>query len=259
MAERGFELVVVGRDPERTRQAAGYVQGRGRGARVRFHTCDFSSLEEVRVLGQKLLQSEPRIDVLINNAGLWHTERKLSRDGYEETFAVNHLAPFLLTHLLLDRLKQSAPSRIVHVSSRLHEFQRRFDFDDLGREHRYRGIHVYAQSKLANVMFSTELAERLRDSGVDDVTSNALHPGDVISDILRDQPLLYFLGRQVSFFFDSPAQASVTSVHLATDEALARTSGKYFVKCSERASSRAVHDAEARKRLWDLSAEMAGL
>jgi NAD(P)-dependent dehydrogenase (short-subunit alcohol dehydrogenase family) len=257
MAERGFSVLLVGRDGARTAEAEAYVRGAARdGALVRSGLCDFSSLEAVRTLGRELNDSLDGLEVLINNAGLWHTERRLSQDGLEDTLAVNHLAPFLLTHLLLPRLRSAAQGRVVHVSSRLHEKQKQFDFDDYARERRYRGLQVYAQSKLANVMFSTELAARLAGTGV---TSNALHPGDVISDIIREMPLLALGGRLAARFFDSPATASRTAVHLASAPELAQVTGGYSKKCQPARPAPVTENAEARARLWALSEQLVGL
>jgi NAD(P)-dependent dehydrogenase (short-subunit alcohol dehydrogenase family) len=256
MAERGFSVVIVGRDAGRCAEAASYVQAFARaGAQVRSELCDFSSLEAVRALGRELSDSLEGLSVLINNAGLWHPDRRLSKDGLEDTFAVNHLASFLLTQLLLPRLRAAGSARVVNVSSRLHEKQRGFDFDDYTRERRYRGLHVYAQTKLANVMFSTELAARLAGTGV---TSNALHPGDVVSDIIREMPLLALGGRLAARFFDSPTTAARTSLHLASEPELAAVSGGYFKKCRPARPSPATEDAVARARLWELSEQLVG-
>jgi len=257
MAERGFSVLLVGRDATRTAEAEAYVRGAARdGAQVRSRLSDFSSLEAVRALGRELHDSLDGLEVLINNAGLWHTERRLSQDGFEDTLAVNHLAPFLLTHLLLPRLRSARHARVVHVSSRLHEKQKQFDFDDYARERRYRGLQVYAQSKLANVMFSTELAARLAGTGV---TSNALHPGDVISDIIREMPLLALGARLAAGFFDSPATASQTALHLASAPELAQVTGGYFKKCQPARPAPVTENAEARARLWSLSEQLVGL
>lgn len=256
MAERGYAVIVVGRDRARTDATVEYVRSYSRGAPVESRLCDFSSLAAVRKLAQELHESLPRLDVLINNAGLWHPKRQLSQDGIEDTLAVNYLAPFLLTNLLLPRLRATGSARIVHVSSRLHEGQRQYNFDDPQATRSYQGLRVYAQSKLATVMFSCELAERLAGSGV---TSNALHPGDVISDILREQPVLRFFSRLAAPFFDTPASASLTSLYVATAPELATVSGGYFKKQKPARPAPLSEDKNARARLWQLSAELVGL
>lgn len=256
MAARGFSIVLIGRDAARTEEAAAYVRSHSRGASVSFELCDFSSLSAVRALSESLLRSQPRLDVLINNAGLWHSQRQLSRDGLEDTFAVNHLAPFLLTNLLLPRIKASGAGRIIHVSSRLQERMTHFDWDDVQSERSYQGLRVYAQSKLANVLFSAELAARLHGSGV---TSNALHPGDVVSDILREKPLLRFFGKLATPFVDTPESASRTSIYVATAPELASVSGAYFKKQKRAKASPLVDDSVARAKLWELSERLVGL
>lgn len=256
MAERGYSVVVVGRDPARTEAAAAYVRAYARGLPVRAELCDFSSLAEVRRLARGLAGSLPRIDVLINNAGLWHKTRQVSRDGIEDTLAVNHLAPFLLTNLLLPKLCAMQHARVVTVSSRLQEKLRYLDFSDLQSTRNYQGLAVYAKSKLANVMFSRELAERLAGTGV---TSNAVHPGDVVSDILRERPLLRFFGRLATPFVDTPATASLTPLYVATAPELASVSGAYFRDQRAATPSPLCEDRQARARLWKLSAELVGL
>ena len=256
MAERGYAVVIIGRDQTRTEEAVAYVRSHSSVGLVESRLCDFSSLDGVRNLAADLLSTQSRIDVLINNAGLWHPERRLSSDGIEDTFAVNHLAPFLLTNLLLPRLTESGSARIVNVSSRLHEKQSTFHFDDPQSTRSYHGLRAYSQSKLANVLFSTELAARLTGTGV---TSNALHPGDVVSDILREKPLLRFFGRLAAPFVDSPHSASLTSVYVATAPELAGVTGGYFKKQRPAKPSSAVSDASQRTRLWELSAQLVGL
>ena len=256
MAERGYAVVIIGRDQTRTEEAVAYVRSHSSVGLVESRLCDFSSLDGVRNLAADLLSTQPRIDVLINNAGLWHPERRLSSDGIEDTFAVNHLAPFLLTNLLLPRLTESGSARIVNVSSRLHEKQSAFDFEDLHSTRSYHGLRAYSQSKLANVLFSTELAARLTRTGV---TSNALHPGDVVSDILREKPLLRFFGRLAAPFVDSPHSASLTSVYVATAPELTGVTGGYFKKQRPAQPSPAASDVSQRTRLWELSAQLVGL
>lgn len=256
MAERGYSVVLIGRDAARTESAADYVRAHARGTTAVAKLCDFSSLAAVRGLAAELLAGLSRIDVLINNAGLWHPRRVLSRDGIEDTLAVNHLAPFLLTNLLLPRLRSLPEARVVVVSSRLHEKRTRLDLDDLQATKKYQGLSVYTQSKLCNVLFSRELAERLRGSSV---TSNALHPGDVVSDILRERPLLRFFGRLANAFVDTPTTAARTSIHVATSPELRGVSGAYFKKEKPAQSSPLCEDRAVRERLWQISAELVGI
>lgn len=256
MAERGYSVIVIGRDSARTEAAAEYVRSHAKNGSATAMLCDFSSLAAVRKLAEELDQTLPRIDVLVNNAGLWHPERTLSQDGIEDTLAVNHLAPFLLTNLLIPKLRSTGNARIVNVSSRLQERLRAFNFDDPQHTRNYHGLRVYAQTKLANVLFSAELAERLAGTGV---VSNALHPGDVVSDILREKPILRFFGRLAAPLFDTPQSASLTSIHVATAPELATKSGGYFKKQKLARPSPLASDPEARRKLWKLSAELTGI
>lgn len=256
MAERGYSVVVIGRDRARTEAAATYVSEHAKSGAATAMLCDFSSLSEVRRLADEIQRRCARVDVLINNAGLWHPQRTLSRDGIEDTLAVNHLAPFLLTNLLLPTLRKAERARIVNVSSRLAEKLTAFNFEDPQHERKYHGLSVYAQTKLANMLFSAELADRLRGTGI---VSNALHPGDVVSDILREKPILRFFGRIAAPLFDTPQSASLTSIHVATAQTLSGTSGGYFKKQKAAKPSPLTADAAARRRLWKLSAELTGL
>jgi retinol dehydrogenase 12 len=256
MARQGFTVVLTGRDPGRLDAAVRDIAGTTGNDRVSGLRADFAALDEVRGLAEAFGERHERLDVLIHNAGLWHPERRLSRDGYEETLAVNHLAPFLLTHLLLDLACASAPARVVHTSSRLHEKQTRLELDDLQRERGYRGLHVYSQTKLMNVLFSNELARRLEGRGV---TSNALHPGDVATQIVRGNALLRVGIKLAAPFLMTPAQGARTSLHVATVPALEGVTGRYFKDRREARPARAALDEQLAAQLWDLSAEMVGL
>jgi NAD(P)-dependent dehydrogenase (short-subunit alcohol dehydrogenase family) len=204
----------------------------------------------------EFLATERPLHVLINNAGVVNLQRTVTADGIETTFAVNHLAYFLLTSLLLERLRRSAPARIVNVSSDAHKFAP-LDFDDLGNQRRYRALRVYGQSKLANILFTSELARRIAGSGV---SANSLHPGAVATGLGRNNGAwaraIIGLLRP---FFRTPDDGAATSVHLAASPAVEGLTGKYFAKCRERRPSRAAQDVDAARRLWDISARMTGL
>lgn len=244
-ARFGAKVTIVGRDPARTEAVAREVGAAG------FELADFASLAAVRALAARLSERHDRIDVLVNNAGLWLSRRETTADGFEKTFAVNHLAPFLLTTLLLDRLKAADAARIVHVSSRLHESAPAPDLSELRDPPRFAGLKAYAATKLCNVLFSRELAERLRGTAV---TSNAVHPGDVRTDVTRDNKVLAFLHSTVATpLLLTTDEGARTSVHVATSPALARVTGRYFVNCREAPASPLAEDAALRARLWEAS------
>ena len=213
LAAMGAHVAIAGRDRERGEEAAREIHATS-GAQVDVFVADLSSQAEVRRLAGEVLGALPRIDVLVNNAGGYWNTRHVTADGLERTFALNHLAPFLLTDLLLDRLKAGGRARVVTVASGAHTMGR-IDFDDLEGERSYSGSRAYNQSKLANVLFTYELARRLVGSGV---TANALHPGVVRTSFGADDPggvqrlLVPFLRP----FMKSPAQGAATSIHLAS-------------------------------------------
>jgi NAD(P)-dependent dehydrogenase (short-subunit alcohol dehydrogenase family) len=215
---------------------------------------DFSSLNEVRHLAHDFKRQYERLDVLVNNAGAWFLGRKLTDEDIEMTFMVNHLAPFLLTNLLLDPLKKSSPSRIVNVTSDTHRGAD-IEFDRLRGEDAVSGYAAYRQSKLANVLFTYELAKRLEGT---DVTVNCLHPGAVRTRLLRDNMLLNVFWRW-SPFFKSAEEAAGSVVRLATSPDLDGVTGKYFSEGKERRSSPQSCDSEVQKRLWQVSEKMTSL
>lgn len=217
---------------------------------------DLASLEQIRDLVERFQKKYDRLDVLINNAGLIARNRQTTEDGFEMQFAVNHLAPFLLTNLLLDTLKGSAPSRVVTVSSTAHTGGT-IRFDDLQSERRYTAWGAYGQSKLANILFTKELARRLEETGV---TANCLHPGVVRTGILRNlNPILRAAALPFGIFFMGPEKGARTTLYLATAPELQNVSGKYFAKEAEAPVSLEANDPEIAKRLWDVSEELTGL
>jgi NAD(P)-dependent dehydrogenase (short-subunit alcohol dehydrogenase family) len=217
---------------------------------------DLSSLKEVRRLAEEVQDRAGRLDVLINNAGVTLLQRATTVDGFEATFATNHLAYFLLTGLLLPRLRQSSPARIVNVASDAHRFGR-LDLDDLQNERRYRAMRVYAQSKIANILFTQELARRIAGTGV---TANALHPGGIRSNLGRSEgPLAEALRRVVGVFLKSPEEGARTSLYLASAPEVEGVSGRYFARCRERTPAAHARDPEAARRLWERSEELTGL
>jgi retinol dehydrogenase 14 len=256
LAAMGAQLAITGRDRGRTEGAAREIRAAG-GGQVEVFIADLSSQSEVRRLADEALQRLARIDVLVNNVGGYWNTRHVTADGLERTFALNHLAPFLLTCLLLDRLKHSAPARVVTVSSNVQALGR-IDFGDLQGESSFAGGRAYNQSKLANVMFTYELARRLPASSV---TANALHPGVVRTSFGAEDPggvqrLFLPLMRP---FMKTPAQGSVTSIHLAAAPDLEQVTGRYFANSKPRRSSKRSYDQAAAARLWQVSADLAGL
>jgi NAD(P)-dependent dehydrogenase (short-subunit alcohol dehydrogenase family) len=218
---------------------------------------DMSSQTEVRRLAAEVLSAYPRLDVLLNNVGGFWAHRHATVDRLEHTFALNHLAPFLLTSLLLERLKTSAPARVVTVSSGAHA-QGRIDFDDLMGQRDYSGHRAYNQSKLANVMFSYELTRRLKGSGV---TANVLHPGMTSTAFSAEDParamaLIVFAIRP---FMKSPKKGAETAVYLASSPEAERVTGRYFANRKPKKSQKASYDTAAITRLWQVSAELVGL
>jgi NAD(P)-dependent dehydrogenase (short-subunit alcohol dehydrogenase family) len=219
---------------------------------------DLSSLAAVRKLATEIASQYPRLDVLVNNAGTGTRRRQVTADGFERTFAINHLAPFLLTNLLLDKLKAGKAARIVTVSSMAHRGAK-LDFDDLNWEKRkFKGLGAYGASKLANILFTIELASRLAGSGVN---PNSQHTGVVATNIFtafggRTGKIFTVLLRPLML---SPANGAKTSIYLASSPEVANVTGKFFDKCREAAPAAAAQDAAAAKRLWDISAKLTRL
>jgi len=256
LAAMGARLAITGRDRERTEGAAREIRAAS-GGQVDVFVADLSSQSEVRRLAGEVLQSLSRIDVLVNNVGGYWNTRHVTADGLEHTFALNHLAPFLLTNLLLDRLKQSAPARVVTVSSNA-QAMGRIDFDDLQGERSYSGARAYNQSKLANVLFTYELAKRLQAS---DVTANALHPGVVRTSFGAEDPrgIQRLLVPLIRPLMKAPVQGAATSIHLASSPDLEQVTGRYFANNKPKRSSKRSYDEAAAARLWQVSADLVGL
>ncbi len=256
LAMMGVHLGITGRDRGRTEQAAAEIRAAS-GGQVDMFVADLSSQSEVRRLADEVLQACPRLDVLVNNVGGYWNTRHVTADGLERTFALDYLAPFLLTNLLLDRLKQSAPARVVTVASNAHTTGR-IDFDDLQSERSYSGSRAYSQSKLGNVLFTYELARRLQATSV---TANALHPGVVSTSFGAEDPggVQRLFVPFVRPFLKTPVQGAATSILLASSPDLGQVSGRYFANSKPKRSSKASYDQTAAARLWQVSAELVGL
>lgn len=255
---RGARVVITARSPERGAAAAAAIteQVGGTGS-VELVVFDLADLSSVRQGAAQIEERCSRLDVLINNAGLILSERIETVDGYEATFTINHLGPFLLTQLLLPRLLDSKPARVVNVASTAHNQARKgIPFDDLQSNRRYSAMRVYGESKLANILFTSELARRLDSKGV---TANSLHPGTVRTHYGADGdvkgPLA--LGIKIaSPFFLSPEKGARTSVYLASSPEVEGVSGEYFVKCRPRRPKKQARDPEAARRLWEVSEQL---
>lgn len=256
LAQMGATVVGVGRSAERCAAAEAELRREAGAARVTYLRADLAARAEVRGLADEFWRRHRRLDVLVNNAGAYYARRQVSADGIELTWALNHLSYFLLTLGLLDILKASAPARIVNVSSGAH-FGGRIHFDDLEGRRRYDGFAAYSQSKLANVLFTYELARRLAGAGV---TVNALHPGFVATRFGHDNGGLMAAGMRLlqRLLARTPAQGAATSIYLASSPEVTGVTGKYFADEKEQASSPESYDAAAARRLWEVSEEMTG-
>jgi NAD(P)-dependent dehydrogenase (short-subunit alcohol dehydrogenase family) len=256
LAASGATVLVHGRDLARARAVAEDISRDTGNPEVRFVQADFAQLAQVRRLAQELQSLLPRLDVLINNAAVMAAARARSAEGYDLTFAVNHLAPFLLTNLLLNKLKASAPARVIVVASEAHR-RATLDFGDLMNAGASGWWTAYERSKLANVLFARELARRLAGTGV---TVNALHPGVVRSQLFRSSPLLRVLVWSVGrLFMLSPRQGARGSVYLASASELDGESGGYYRGCRRVAPSAAAQSDACAARLWQESARLTGL
>ena len=258
LAQMGANVVMVARDRARGEAAQNEVKAKSGNGSVELLVADLSSQQSIRQLVENFKQHYKQLHVLINNAGVFMLTRRETVDGLEMTFAVNYLAPFLLTNLLLDVLKASAPSRIVNVSSEAHE-NGYIKMDDLQAEKNYRSFRVYGQSKLALIMFTYELAGRLQGTGL---TANCLHPGFVATNIGQSgvwpvaRPLAKFV---LSFLGISPVEGAGTSIYLATSPNVEGVTGKYFVKSIPRQSVLISYDESLQRQLWEESAKLVKL
>jgi retinol dehydrogenase 12 len=256
LAARGANVAIVGRSVQRTQRAAAGIRAAAGSVVVDTFLANLSSQASVRQLASALLDRYARLDVLINNAGAMYRVRQLSADGIELTWALNHLAPFLLTRLLLDRLKASAPARIITTASGAHHGAQ-IPFDDLRGDRSYAGFRRYGATKLANILFTRELARRLEQSGV---TANAFHPGLVATGFNRNNGLLMSLAMTLMGAFALSAQEGAkTLVWLAASPEVAGVTGAYFFKQQQETPSAAAQDAMAGERLWTISEKQCGI
>ena len=256
LAGMGATVVITGRNEERGKRALQEIREESGNDGAELILADLTVQDEVRRLTEELRERHNQLEVLVNNAGLVLSERTETPDGIETQLAINHLAPFLLTNLLLDLLKESAPSRIVTVSSDAHRWAK-IDLGDLQSRKRYRGMQVYGKTKLANIMFTYELAERLEGTGV---TANCMHPGGVNTNFGNNQGgPMNLLFRLFKPFMRSPEQGADTLIYLASSPEVEGMTGKYLADRKVKAASDAAYDETTRKRLWEASEELTGL
>ncbi len=247
LAAMGATIIVHGRNTERCQRACDDLRAATGNANIDYIVADLASQRQIRQMAADFAARYSRLDILINNAGVIVPQRQLTEDGMETTFAVKYLAPFLLTHLLLDVLKRSAPARIINVASTVH-YDGKIDFKDLQSERKYNSVAAYKNAKLAEVLFTFELAERLQGTGV---TANALHPG-VVATKLLDAGWGWTNGW-------TPEQGAMLSVYLATAPEVAQINGAYFETKAAGGASPKAQDAKLRRQLWDVSAKWVGI
>lgn len=256
LAAMGARVVLVARDKERAEAALARLRERAPRIAHSIHYADLSRLADMKRVAVEVAAAESRIDVLINNAGALFSSRQVTADGLELTFATNHLAYFVLTHGLRERLMASAPARVVNTSSDAHNGAR-LDFGDLQSAKGYRGLKVYGRSKLCNVLYTRELARRSAGTGI---TANCLHPGFVATRFGdRSGGLLSYAVRVAKTFAISAEKGADTLVYLASSPEVATVSGAYFYKCRPAIPSAEANDDAAAERLWSESARLAGI
>jgi NAD(P)-dependent dehydrogenase (short-subunit alcohol dehydrogenase family) len=255
LGKMGARLILLCRNRARGEELVREIQRSGN-SEVELMVADLESQAQIRKLAADFLASEKPLHVLMNNAGVFNLKRQLTSDGLEAVFAVNHLAYFMLSLLLLDRIKESAPARIINIASDLHQ-RATLKFDDLGGERSYGGMSSYGQSKLANVAFTYELARRLVGTGV---TVNCVHPGAVATNLAKNNgALAAVVWKLIGVFMKSPDNGARTQVYLASAPELEGVTGKYFINSKQAGSSAESHDVNVARRLWEVSAKMTGL
>jgi NAD(P)-dependent dehydrogenase (short-subunit alcohol dehydrogenase family) len=255
LAQMGVAVTITARDPTRLAETAVWLRAQVPGATVEAEQVDFASLKSVRAMAARIAERHPRLDILVNNAGLVMGRRTVTEDGFEAIFQINHLAPFLLTDLLMPTLKAADRARIVNVASNA-SVHSTIDFSDLQLERGWGPMKVYGRSKLMNILFTVELGRRLDGTGI---TANALHPGFVGSRIGNKGWAVDWLWALIKPLVLSPAQGAETPVYLASSPAVAGVSGEYFYKKKPIRANALAYDAQVAKRLWQVSAEMTGI
>jgi len=256
LGELGATLVLVCRNKKRGANAMSEIIEANNSTQVELMLADFESLDSVRALAKEFLEKHDSLRVLVNNAGVVSMTRSVTADGFEKTFQVDYLSHFLLTNLLLEVLKKSAPSRIINVSSASH-YRGHLNFDDLQMKKGYGVMKAYSQAKLAQVLFTYELSRRLEGTGV---TVNSLHPGAVATNIWKGSMGPFsFMGNISRLFLISPDKGAETPVYLASSPEVEGATGKYYDHMREKESSAESHDYAAARKLWDESERMTGI
>ena len=255
LAQKNFKVIMFGRSQKASQLVQEEIKEKTDNQDIYFIYCDLASLNSVRSAVSEFKSQFSRLDVLINNAGVNVSRREITEDGYEKNFAINHLGPFLLTNLLLDVLKQSAPSRIITLTS---SGQSSINFDDLMGEQKFSWMRAYTQSKLANVLFTYELARKLEGTGV---TANCVHPGVVRTNLVRDMSWYFKIiyHSVLKWFFKTPRKGAETSIYLATSPDLESVSGKYFVNKKEAISHNESYNEAYAQTLWEKSSKLVHL
>lgn len=257
LAREGYRVVFTSRNPDKGQEALAQIKQASGSDDIECMQLDLADFDSIRSFAGQVLEACPRIDVLVANAGLVLSDRSETKQGIEMTFGVNHVGHFLLTDLLRDRLVESAPARVVVLASDAHRMARKgLNFDDLQNERDYSGFRVYGESKLANILFTRELARRLEGTGV---TANAVHPGVVASGFAQDGDLKGLLGfgwKLMQPFLLTPEKGARTSLYVATAPELEGKSGGYYAKSKPRTPLPAARDDEAAKRLWKVTEEI---
>jgi NAD(P)-dependent dehydrogenase (short-subunit alcohol dehydrogenase family) len=256
LARMGAEVILAARNADRGRETVDQIRRLSNGAKVEFIPLDLSSWDDIRRFALEVHGRFPRLDVLINNAGTMLLQRRVNQAGLEMTFVVNHLGHFLLTHMLMELLRASESARVIVISSGSH-WRARLDFDDLQNENGYSGMRVYGESKLANLLFTYELARRLEGESI---TANAMHPGFVRTNLGRDNGwLLHKLIRLVMLAAGTAEAGADTCIYLASSDEVEGVSGKYFKGRKAVRSSKASYNLEEARKLWEISEEILGL
>ncbi len=251
LAKMGAELYLVGRNSQKGKKTLQNIKSETGNQNIHLIVGNLSSLMEVIKIAQTFLSHKKPLHILLNNAGVYNTTRKLSIDGYEEMFAVNHLSHFLLTNLLLERIKSSSPARIINVASGAHMLIKNINFDDLSFENGFKSLKVYSHSKLANILFTYELAKALKSS---DITVNSVDPGEVGTNLGSQNGLFgKIISPLMKLFLQSPEKGAKTSIYLCSSSEVEGISGKNFRNCKEKQPKPWATNEETAKKVWDIS------